>query len=69
MKLKYFIYTILLLTSIDVSAQREASNWFFGDKAGLTWNTTRTILAVPVGGTTGGSVILTDLPVVVPSQI
>lgn len=69
MKLKYFIYTFLLLGSIDVSAQRQASNWFFGDKAGLTWNTTRTMIGAPVGGTTGGSVALTDLPVVIPSQI
>lgn len=69
MKLKYFIYTILLLTGINVSAQRQASNWFFGDKAGLTWNTARTVIGNPVGGTTGGPVALTELPVVIPSQI
>ncbi|QIK60254.1 hypothetical protein G7050_10610 [Dysgonomonas sp. HDW5A] len=69
MKLKYFIYTFLLLSSINVSAQREASNWFFGYTGGLTWNTTRSLIGTPVGGTTGGSVVLSELPTVIPSQI
>lgn len=69
MKLKYYIYILLLLGSINVSAQREASNWFFGFKAGLTWNTTQSLIGTPVGGTTGGSVVLSELPIVIPSQI
>lgn len=70
MKLKYSLYAILLLSSINVFAQKEANNcFFFGDKAGLTWNTTRSFLALAVAGTTGGNIILTELPTVIPSNI
>lgn len=69
MKLKYYIYILLLLGSINVSAQREASNWFFGYTGGLTWNTTRSLIGTPVGGTTGGSVVLSELPTVITSKI
>ena len=70
MKLKYSVYIILFLfSSIHVLAQRQATNWFFGDKAGLTWNTTRSSTGIPVGGTTGGPVFLNGLPTTIPSQI
>lgn len=69
MKIKYCLFLVMLLSGSMVFAQREASNWFFGFKAGLTWNTTRSLIGTPVGGTTGGSVVLSELPTVIPSQI
>ncbi|MCH7525027.1 MAG: hypothetical protein IIC74_08465, partial [Bacteroidetes bacterium] len=39
MKKKYFIYIIIFLFSLSVLAQREAANWYFGNDAGLNFNT------------------------------
>ena len=34
---------LLLLLSQGVFAQKEANNWYFGSRVGMTWNTTQTI--------------------------
>jgi len=46
MKFKLLILTLLL--SINSFAQGEASNWFFGDKAGIKFNTDNTISVLSV---------------------
>nr|WP_297165709.1 PKD domain-containing protein [uncultured Dysgonomonas sp.] len=69
MKVKYCLFLVMLLSGSIVFAQKEANNWLFGQYAGLTWNTTRNAIGTPVGGTTGGDVILTGLPTVIPSDI
>jgi len=38
MKKGYFIYVFLFLFSLQVFAQREAANWFFGGDSGLNFN-------------------------------
>ncbi|MFV0329964.1 MAG: hypothetical protein ACK5KL_13280, partial [Dysgonomonas sp.] len=43
---------IFLCTGV-VQAQRETYNWIFGDKAGLTWNTTRDFTGSYVYGGAG----------------
>lgn len=72
MKLKYFIYILLFLSGIEASAQKEenkSNNWLFGDKAGLTWNTTRSYSAIAVAGSATGTTILSGLPTVIQSSI
>lgn len=58
MKIKYCLFLVMLLSGSMVFAQREASNWFFGYNAGLTWNTTRSLFGAPVGGTIGPTTLL-----------
>lgn len=60
---------MLLLCSVNISAQKEANNWFFGNKAGLTWNNTRSLLSFAIPSSTGGDLVLQGLPTVIPSQI
>ncbi|WP_410877789.1 hypothetical protein [Myroides sp. DW712] len=46
------IVMFVLLFSLPVFAQKQANNWFFGRKAGLTWNTTQTVTGTAIYGTT-----------------
>lgn len=62
------IKKIILITSVfiflctgAIQAQRETYNWMFGDKAGLTWNTTRDFTGTYVYGGTG-TAVLKDMP-------
>lgn len=53
---KTIIITCLLCTVILAShAQKEAYNWYFGNKAGLTWNSTRSLSAQGLYGTTNAT--------------
>ena len=63
-KISVWVSLLLLLPGY---AQKQANNWYFGTKAGLTWNTTRTVTATGIYGVTG-QVQLQDLPVDVPES-
>lgn len=52
MKQKILIVLFVLFVTLPSFAQREYNNWLFGNKAGLTWNTTRNFGATGVFGTT-----------------
>lgn len=71
--IKKIIYTISLLLFLCtgvVQAQRETYNWIFGDKAGLTWNTTRNFTGYYVyGGGAVSSKTLTDMPTNITSPL
>ncbi len=60
------IYTCLILTLFTgkASAQKEAYNWTFGNRAGLTWNTTRTFTTAKrlLPTASGANVTLYKLP-------
>lgn len=52
-KIIYILSALIFLCTGVVQAQRETYNWIFGDKAGLTWNTTRDFTGSYVYGGTG----------------
>lgn len=66
MRIKSLLFLAFLLLGGVAFAQREANNWFFGDKAGLTWNTTRSGYAY---GVTTTDAVLEGLPSVIGSAI
>lgn len=58
-----YIYSLILLFALGTFytyAQKENSNWFFGDKAALTWNTTTSYTAIGVYGT--ANTTLSNMP-------
>ena len=60
MKQKVLLLFSSILLSCGLHAQGEANNWFFGLKAGLTWNTTETKTLTGILGTPNAS--LSGLP-------
>ncbi|MDH6357185.1 PKD domain-containing protein [Parabacteroides sp. PF5-9] len=54
------IVGLMATTVFSVQAQKEATNWFFGNRAGLTWNTTRDLAVTGLNGTP--DTLLTGLP-------
>ncbi|MDU1904027.1 MAG: PKD domain-containing protein [Dysgonomonas sp.] len=68
MKKILFICALLFAFSISTMAQRETYNWIFGNKAGLTWNTTRSFTGSYVYGGTG-TVNLNDMPTNISSPL
>ncbi|MBK5721448.1 hypothetical protein JGH11_11245 [Dysgonomonas sp. Marseille-P4677] len=65
MKRIFFIISLVLL-SITVSAQKEHYNWYFGDKAGLTWKTQQSYTAEGLHGTP--STTLASIPTAISSS-
>ena len=59
---------LLALLLIDVKAQKEANNWIFGDRAGLTWNTMRTYPSNKSFRVAGTGSLPTSLPSVMSDQ-
>lgn len=64
---KITILSVLLLLTVSVAAQKETSNWAFGNGCGLTWNTTRSAACVGLLGTPHAT--LDDLPTTFGSAI
>ncbi|MDH6358702.1 PKD domain-containing protein [Parabacteroides sp. PF5-9] len=61
-----FYITVLLLTTVFYSqAQKEANNWFFGQRVGITWNDTRDVTVTGLFGTP--DIELKGLPTIVPN--
>ncbi|MDH6358699.1 PKD domain-containing protein [Parabacteroides sp. PF5-9] len=56
-----YIICLLTVTVFYSQAQKEAYNWFFGYNAGLTWNNTRSMDALGLGGTATDT-LLSNLP-------
>lgn len=48
-----FVFGLLLIP--DMLAQKEANNWAFGQNIGLTWNTTQSLTATGLLGTTNAT--------------
>ncbi|MDH6305079.1 hypothetical protein M2459_001816 [Parabacteroides sp. PF5-5] len=68
--MKYrIIYIACLLSIIALSgqAQKEANNWFFGENAGVTWNTTQSMGCLGIGGTETAT--LHGLPTPYPTEL
>lgn len=66
-KIIYIVAFIFLCTG-EIQAQRETYNWIFGEKAGLTWNTTRDFSGTYVYGGTGAKT-LKDMPTNITSPL
>ncbi|MDR2949757.1 MAG: PKD domain-containing protein [Prevotella sp.] len=64
----YIVSALIFLCTGEINAQRETYNWIFGDKAGLTWNTTRDFTGIYVYGGTG-SVTLNGMPTNITSPL
>lgn len=67
-KVIYILSALIFLCIGRIQAQRETYNWIFGDKAGLTWNTTRSFTGSYVYGGTG-SVTLNGMPTNITSPL
>lgn len=50
---KILLFIIAVLCSLYAMSQKETYNWAFGQRAGLTWNTTRSMNVATVNTTTG----------------
>ncbi|MDH6356499.1 PKD domain-containing protein [Parabacteroides sp. PF5-9] len=48
---KILLFSLMAMTVFYAQGQKEANNWFFGDKAGLTWNTTQDLTLTGLFGT------------------
>lgn len=59
-KIIYITSVFIFLCTGAIQAQRETYNWTFGNKVGLTWNTTRDFSATTISGSE--TKILTGLP-------
>ncbi|PXV65938.1 hypothetical protein CLV62_106112 [Dysgonomonas alginatilytica] len=57
---KIGVLSVLFIVCLGVKAQKEIYNWHFGTSCGITWNSTRDLLATGLFGT--GDVILKGLP-------
>lgn len=66
-KIKISLMLCLLLV-LPGYAQKQANNWYFGYKAGLTWNSTRSFTGTGFYGATGNKQ-LHDLPVDAPGSL
>jgi len=64
----YFLLVTALVATRGVNAQKEYNNWYFGNKAGLTWNNTRSYSATGMFGTASNTT-LTSLPALTRSEI
>ena len=67
-KIIYIASALIFLCTGEIQAQRETYNWIFGDKAGLTWNTTRDFTASYVYGGIG-TATLKDMPTNITSPL
>ncbi|MDH6358701.1 PKD domain-containing protein [Parabacteroides sp. PF5-9] len=61
---KLFLICFSLITVFCVQAQKEANNWFFGQKCGITWNATQDLTVTGLFGTADKELI--GLPTIVP---
>ena len=59
-----FVLLILSLMFVQsaYSQSKEGNNWYFGNAAGMTWNTTQIKVSAPVVGSGGYTKTLTGLP-------
>lgn len=64
---KIFVTLLFLSTVCSLYAQKEQNNWFFGNNAGLTWNTTRSFTGTGMFG--AANQILTGIPTVVTGSL
>lgn len=46
-KIQLYMICMLLLMGMQMQAQKEAYNWFYGSGQGITWNKTQTFTAIP----------------------
>ena len=67
MKHKFLLLCFSIFLSVCAHAQRENNNWLFGNKAGLTWNTTQDFAATGAFGTANAT--LSGIPTTIASEI
>ena len=61
------ILAFVTLLAVNIKAQKENHNWFFGSKIGLTWNITQNYPATGMWGTPNAT--LSDIPTSIPSSM
>ena len=55
MRVLYFVFSFVMIFAFELSAQKQANWWYFGNKAGLDFNTMSTAThPIPMGMANGG---------------
>lgn len=60
-KIQVYMACLVLLMGMQMQAQKEAYNWFYGSGQGITWNKTQTFNGIPIDAP-NTTVALTGIP-------